>query len=95
MEIFSNVSASQLGVASGVSAHGGIGVFIAPRHRSALPTRLPIFGAGVACAAMQLRAWERPTVDAAAAVRTYAPTTIKRNVVAGVRPGLRSTSPPV
>lgn len=95
MEIFKTVSASRLGVASGVSAlHGPTGMCTA--LRGGLPTRLPMFGAGATCAPMQTSVWQRPNdVDANAAVRTYALTTIKRNAVAGVRPGLRSTSPPI
>jgi hypothetical protein len=94
VEIFKNVGASQLGVASGVSAqHGPTGMCTAVR--GGLPTGLPMFGAGAPCTPMQEGVWQRPSVDANTAVRTYALTTIKRNAVAGVRPGLRSTSPPV
>ncbi len=38
--------------------------------------------------------WQRQATDAGA-VRTYALSTIKPNAVAGVRPGLRSSGPPV
>ena len=73
------VTASALGVASGVPAHERTG--------------LPMFGAGAVCPQVSVR--QRPMVDAIAAVRPYALDTIKRTAIAGVRPGLRSTSPPV
>jgi hypothetical protein len=78
---FTTVDASVLGVASGVPAHERSG--------------LPMFGAGAGAVCPTPAVWQRPMVDATAAVRPYALTTIKRNAVAGVRPGLRSTSPPV